>query len=63
MKLDELILRPLLIYNYHPEKRQLEREFFELFQEDGDEIANIVNEVKDVDDGEAKETSGAEQKL
>jgi len=60
MKLDELILRPLLIYNYQKDKRQLEREFFELFHAESDEIANIVNEVKDANDDEAKETSRAE---
>ena len=36
MRLDELILRPLLIYNYKRDRRLMERDFFELYEEEGE---------------------------
>ena len=46
MRLDELILRPLLIHNYKRNKSQLQKHFFELYEDDGVEIENLFNEAK-----------------
>ena len=58
MRLDELILRPLLIHNYKRDRRMMERDFFELYELEGTEVANIFNEVNK-DQGEDKSTSSA----
>ena len=58
MRLDELILRPLLIYNYRRDKRQLQKDFFELYQDEGEEIQNIFNDAGK-DEREDKSTNSA----
>ena len=43
MKLDELILRDLLIYKYSRNKRRLQKAFFEAYDQDGKELEKIFN--------------------
>ena len=52
MRLDELILRPLLIHNYKRDRRMMERSFFELYEVDGAEVAKMFEEVNKENSGE-----------
>jgi hypothetical protein len=45
MRLDELILRPLLIHNYKRDRRMMEKDFFELYEMEGNEVAKIFNDA------------------
>ncbi len=45
MKLDFLILRDLLIYNYKVESRKQQRMFFDLYDTQGEEVANIIKDA------------------
>ena len=58
VRLDELILRPLLIHNYKRDRRQMERDFFELYEEEGGEVAKIIGEAgKDVADDKSNNSA------
>ena len=52
MRLDELILRPLLIHNYKRDRRMMERSFFELYEVDGAEVAKMFKEVNKENSGD-----------
>ena len=62
MRLDELILRPLLIYNYTRDARQLQRDFFELYQDEGEEVEKIFGEAGRAD-GDDKSANSAKVAL
>ena len=59
MRLDELILRPLLIHNYKRDRRMMEKDFFELYEMEGNEVAKIFNDANK-DQGEDKSASSAQ---
>ena len=42
VKLDEWILRDLLIYNYKPDSRKSQQMFFEMYEDKADEVAAII---------------------
>lgn len=45
MKLDFLILRDLLIYNYKAESRKQQRMFFDIYENQAEEVAAIIKDA------------------
>lgn len=45
-RLNELILRPIFIYKFDKDKEARAREFFHLFQADGDEIVRAFRQAQ-----------------
>lgn len=45
LKLDEWILRDLLIYNYKPQDRKTQQMFFEMYEDQGEEVATIIKDA------------------
>lgn len=45
VKLDELILRDLLIYNYKPDTRTQQRLFFDMYHDQADDVAAIIKDA------------------
>ena len=60
LKLDEWILRDLLIHNYKPDSRKSQRMFFEMYDNNTEDLADIIKEVaKDDKNDNASNQSGA----
>ena len=57
MRLDELMLRPLFIYKYARDKRQLQKAFFETYDQDGRDLEQIFG-LADAG-GDAKQANNA----
>ena len=67
VKLDEWILRDLLIYNYKMESRKSQQMFFEMYEDKGHEVAAIIKEAaidtKDGDDGKSDNSNAIREKV
>lgn len=67
VKLDEWILRDLLIYNYKMESRKSQQMFFEMYEDNGHEVAAIIKEAaqesKDVDEGKSNNSNALREKV
>ena len=67
VKLDEWILRDLLIYNYKLESRKSQQMFFEMYEDKGHEVAAIIKEAaiepKELDDGMSDNSAALRDKV
>ena len=45
LKLDEWILRDLLIYNYKPDSRKSQQMFFEMYEDQAEDLAEIIKDA------------------
>ena len=61
VKLDEWILRDLLIYNYKIENRKSQQMFFDMYERDGEEVANIIKDAAKEEESNNDESKNSAQ--
>ena len=57
-RLDQLILRPLLIHKYEKDRETRAREFYEMFQEEGEQMKKLYKVEKQKTDANNSHVSG-----